>query len=600
MYCQGSCLKWPSRRRSERVWLPEKHCLRCARTLLLVFTVVCRHIIRNQSADGPGHYERKLKHLNKQKEGKKRLKKLAGNIDIPQSAFFDVLSSRPRTFSTSARRFDQATTDHFSAHFPKDLPPPTIDLSYVMRASPVPFAPSSLTTAERSQELSELHRLISEEKPDAVAIVKTFDELASTAPHSHVFTIAELTGTLRALAKIDKQQQHLLRSKNPDILKVHAELEALSAKANRGVELALLQTIGRTVDSSSVTALADIDSQMATLFPRIPSNQDERGMKRYRLCANHILKLCALAGDAERFDKWRSRLSSLGSEQDSYSALATLTLAAKGGDAPAVISAFTEISRSIALPSEHIILLNYTLWQLATRGHWQRVLPTLYRLAPGCPPLDLPGVELGEPLSVMVGSKATAQTFSAIMHALAYQGQFDASLTIFRVMIEHESQPHVPEYQSLFKGFARHGVVPPTSAGRLASSFPLWERFDSPSEGQRGNHAISQMWQRDPSAPAQTQSLWTYSNLREIFNSFMNLSPSADYSQAPTPDKIWIILMAFARCTNGDEATSVEVWESMEAKFAGTENGWWGWSLDGRLRRLRAKMLQTPDEDGVD
>ncbi|OXC68122.1 GTP-binding protein LepA [Cryptococcus neoformans] len=43
-----------------------------------------------------GHYDRKLKHLNKQKEGKKRLKKLAGSIEIPQTAFYKVLSSRPR------------------------------------------------------------------------------------------------------------------------------------------------------------------------------------------------------------------------------------------------------------------------------------------------------------------------------------------------------------------------------------------------------------------------------------------------------------------------------------------------------------------------
>ncbi|TYJ53184.1 GTP-binding protein LepA [Cryptococcus floricola] len=39
-----------------------------------------------------GHYDRKLKHLNKQKEGKKKLKKLAGNIEIPQSAYYKVLS----------------------------------------------------------------------------------------------------------------------------------------------------------------------------------------------------------------------------------------------------------------------------------------------------------------------------------------------------------------------------------------------------------------------------------------------------------------------------------------------------------------------------
>jgi len=40
-----------------------------------------------------GHYERKLKHLNKQKEGKKKMKRI-GNIDLPQEAFFTVLSSK--------------------------------------------------------------------------------------------------------------------------------------------------------------------------------------------------------------------------------------------------------------------------------------------------------------------------------------------------------------------------------------------------------------------------------------------------------------------------------------------------------------------------
>jgi translation elongation factor EF-4 len=43
-----------------------------------------------------GHYERKLKHLNKQKEGKKRLKNLAGNISIPTEAFYSVLSTRSK------------------------------------------------------------------------------------------------------------------------------------------------------------------------------------------------------------------------------------------------------------------------------------------------------------------------------------------------------------------------------------------------------------------------------------------------------------------------------------------------------------------------
>jgi translation elongation factor EF-4 len=37
-----------------------------------------------------GHYERKMKHLENQKEGKRRMKK-TGSVDLPQEAFFDIL-----------------------------------------------------------------------------------------------------------------------------------------------------------------------------------------------------------------------------------------------------------------------------------------------------------------------------------------------------------------------------------------------------------------------------------------------------------------------------------------------------------------------------
>ncbi|KAF9265603.1 translation factor GUF1, mitochondrial [Marasmius fiardii PR-910] len=37
-----------------------------------------------------GHYERKMKHLENQKEGKKRMKRI-GTVDLPQEAFFDIL-----------------------------------------------------------------------------------------------------------------------------------------------------------------------------------------------------------------------------------------------------------------------------------------------------------------------------------------------------------------------------------------------------------------------------------------------------------------------------------------------------------------------------
>ncbi|KAF9469277.1 translation factor GUF1, mitochondrial [Collybia nuda] len=40
-----------------------------------------------------GHYERKMKHLENQKEGKRKMKKM-GSVDLPQEAFFDILSNK--------------------------------------------------------------------------------------------------------------------------------------------------------------------------------------------------------------------------------------------------------------------------------------------------------------------------------------------------------------------------------------------------------------------------------------------------------------------------------------------------------------------------
>lgn len=45
---------------------------------------------RTRLTETTGHYERKMKHLENQKEGKKRLKRI-GTVDLPQEAFFDIL-----------------------------------------------------------------------------------------------------------------------------------------------------------------------------------------------------------------------------------------------------------------------------------------------------------------------------------------------------------------------------------------------------------------------------------------------------------------------------------------------------------------------------
>ncbi|KAG6909632.1 Translation factor guf1 mitochondrial [Tephrocybe rancida] len=56
--------------------------------------VLARETLSAMRADvTAGHYERKMKHLENQKEGKRKMKKM-GKVDLPQEAFFDILSNK--------------------------------------------------------------------------------------------------------------------------------------------------------------------------------------------------------------------------------------------------------------------------------------------------------------------------------------------------------------------------------------------------------------------------------------------------------------------------------------------------------------------------
>lgn len=60
--------------------------------------VIARETLKAMRADVTaglygGHYERKMKHLENQKEGKRKMKKI-GRVDLPQEAFFEILSNK--------------------------------------------------------------------------------------------------------------------------------------------------------------------------------------------------------------------------------------------------------------------------------------------------------------------------------------------------------------------------------------------------------------------------------------------------------------------------------------------------------------------------
>ncbi|KAG6376243.1 GTP-binding protein lepa [Boletus reticuloceps] len=62
--------------------------------------IIARETLKAMRADVTaglygGHYERKMKHLENQKESKRRMKRI-GSVDLPQEAFFDILSTKAK------------------------------------------------------------------------------------------------------------------------------------------------------------------------------------------------------------------------------------------------------------------------------------------------------------------------------------------------------------------------------------------------------------------------------------------------------------------------------------------------------------------------
>lgn len=57
--------------------------------------IIRRGLITSLTYGSAGHYERKMKHLENQKESKRRMKRI-GSVDLPQEAFFDILSTKAK------------------------------------------------------------------------------------------------------------------------------------------------------------------------------------------------------------------------------------------------------------------------------------------------------------------------------------------------------------------------------------------------------------------------------------------------------------------------------------------------------------------------
>ncbi|EIW71455.1 hypothetical protein TREMEDRAFT_73314 [Tremella mesenterica DSM 1558] len=596
-----------------------------------------------------GHYDRKLKHLNKQKEGKRRLKRLAGNIDIPQSAFFDVLSSRPRAYTTMSRRVMQ--DDPILSLLPSVEASEVVSSIISPMRIPPPISGHVIAPLNRSLGLSAIHRLISDPNVSAEEIHEAYLDLHTSSHEGQPFTPSELRAIFHALSRTGRkslyrrQQVERLHSITDEL----TELLGSSQDLGNGLALSILCSV-RDRRKVSPAVLSRAEATFKSLFPQSPLPTDARSQEFVK-SVNHLLYLCALAGDEKKFDYWskiRESVSEL--DGDSWMVLSRLVLFRNTNQSNRIIPTVNDTLNQIEDPQDMMVIINYALWSSCLDENFEVVIKAYETLVPTTQlPFPHPHPHQGSKeinetyLSIPPDILPTRETFSLLINAFSYHGHLACALTVMRDMLAQEISPGVGEYMSLIRGFAKYVVIPNVEPGQARIGFPrwithtdkgditsIWERAissrlnlnldQSPFDFHSGKHPLFQQHPHNPlkvskqidsleSVPAESDSAvgedmqerydrsggvmrrngkkekWTKDILEDIFEGLLALIPIKKGSRSLSPGQIYTVLLAFARSSNGDYQTVVSVWEALERKF--NQDGWMGRREDGRLSKLR-------------
>ncbi|WOO82147.1 Translation factor GUF1, mitochondrial [Vanrija pseudolonga] len=534
-----------------------------------------------------GHYERKMKHLNKQKEGKKRLKKLAGNIDIPQSAFFQVLSARPRSFTTSARFHVQAHHDWLTTELPPSPPPlPKRRAAAGSNRYSLPH----ISPQQRSSMLSDIHVQITEQAPGSSEnLFNDFSRLYLSST-SHSFTPVELKAIAKAMHVMDRRHLYHVRDANDRLKTVAGALKDTVRReytAVHGLEAALFVSAARHRRSFTNKDLRQAERHFEHRFPKVPD--DDVRLHEYKVSINHMLYLCLVAKDIPRYDKFWHRMIASGIEPGSWANLTRILAAGMGPSPRSVVDELAKALRVTEDPDNAVILVNAAIWLRVKAGDME----TAYKLYNGLrsrpsrfhqPPPDDDAISSID----FARLRPSRYTYPMMVNGLGWRGDLVAALKVLREMIDDGHVPRIHDYTGLFRGFAKYGEVPSGPAGGATSAFPLWLNFGSPSQ-------LTSVWSTRRSEFLPSFGGWTLDALEDVFHSFLSarLPANASRSQQPTEKLIYYILVAFARTTNADETTVRATLDALTKKFGpNNPEGWEGWNESSRIMKIREVLAK--------
>ncbi|WVN87477.1 GTP-binding protein LepA [Cryptococcus depauperatus CBS 7841] len=533
-----------------------------------------------------GHYERKLKHLNKQKDGKKRLKKLAGNIEIPQAAFFKVLSSRPRGFATVASERRETAragcqpkrssmpvwpTNSFSSqslsafafseqalvndpiltHFPET--PLMAEPDAPSRVAPIPQ--HTISPKVRSVALASLLSLTSRPPPrhaTSSRLLQLYTELYMSAPRSQLFTVSEVQTILRALRALQVREAGDKRVAEEQLNPLVEEIKTLvgdDQKARRDLELLIISSkslYNRTIRMKDVLRAENI---FRDLFPQAPSIE-LKDRRMYQAVQTFIMYICALAGQQNRLEDWWDRMAREGFRPNGYAWIAKMICREKIGKGEEVENILAEALLTEELPEKDAsILTNFAMLVFSRLARWDVVVKAYSSIRPSTDQEDLTAIRLATSISF---SQHTAtheipipafntplrrQTYSAFLRLLSLQGHLHAALTILKHIFEDNYTPSIQDYVSLFRGFALYGDIPAFYEGTSEAGKLLGVGFAKSVNGsvmKSFEERMSGIWQRGTMASHPTENYeeadntnqgWSLEALDNLFASFISLRP---------------------------------------------------------------------------
>ena len=572
-----------------------------------------------------------MKHLEKQKAGKKRLKRLAGNIDVPQSAFFTVLS---RSYSTAATRsIPRADPPHLpsasksgeSRGRRSSAVQAPLDFGFqrpnvLMRSEEStgtttdaeerfqktrPLAKRSLDDGSKATghrvEAIDLEITFPDDLPEVeLPVISTRPlQVPTISPQLRSQHLSRLYALLDPIATPQPKEIYEAYTAILDLSSAHTLtpneltliLKKLYASTQReGTDKVVARQYINDVNRALKRMIGETDVTRYHSMIMTPRAIKRPTPDSLTACENiltkikgqispkavlFILQLGAAIPDKTRFERWWAEGEKIGLDHAKWGPRMALC------DNMKEIDDLADILRMAVNEAQDdkkamTALANQAMGIYARHGVWP-MASAIYRDLTESTIL-FPGV--GEVIPKDLDIKASRHTYSIFIAALCDSGYLREALQVMADMDTANHPPFILEYSSLFNGFARYGDIPHRS-GRATSLFPPWliQTVGAAARSDRTGSLVRWDGKRA------YESDWTGSALESTFESLLTLTPgmrrvSTPYSRidsyrAPNASVVYDIMCAFARTTGCDDVVLRKVWGKLDKKFStGNRQHW--------------------------